>query len=180
MSKYEDFFSNAQDVESRLFSFNEIAASGHVFLQHSRRKDKPQKVLLRILISSSNKPVKAKRIYWGSGSRYIPIGEIQQILWGKYTPNFLSKDKKELNDKLCFSIIGKQRNINLSSINEYVTEFWVKGLSNLTSLKINPETFIQHAHILFAEDSDTSYSSWDDDTHVTLHYRKKNDALGKK
>ena len=186
LSTYEDFFSSAQDVEFHLISFDAIAAFGHVFLQHSRRKAKPQKVLLRIKFkyqlqnSSKVRYVKAKRIYWGSGSRYISIDEIEQILWGKYTPNFLCKDNKELDDNLCFSIIGKQRNINLSSINEYVTEFWVKGLSDLTSLTINPEIFTQHAHILCAEDSDTSYSSWDDDTHVTFHFRKKKHKQGKK
>ena len=174
LSEYKDIFPDEASVELQLQHFVQIAAKGHVFLQHSRRKKQPPKILLRLQM----KDMEPAGIYWGSGSRHIDIPDAS-ILLGCHTRAFKIMDDK-LDDELCFSVVSSKITLNLQSMNKFVTQFWVQGLSKLFKYPwrsgFNFDKFNRSYEKSYVyENSDSSYDSWDDETHVTRHFKLKSD-----
>ena len=115
-------------LKEKLKNFDKIASTGQLFLKYTgKRRRKPQDCIAKVSFDNKYKP---KQISWGSGSRHIDFADILYIAWGHWTPVFQAR-KDELNEKLCFSVVGKQQILDVQARSPEMAELWVRGLRKL-------------------------------------------------
>lgn len=122
--------SEEMSLEDNLMQFEKIAATGQLFAQYFEKRRKPTDRIVKVTFDRTGKP---KRVSWGSGSRHsntINFSDITVIAWGHWTPVFDAK-KDGLNHKLCLSIVGKKKTLDIHGQSKEVVELWVKGLRKL-------------------------------------------------
>eukprot|EP01084_Bolivina_argentea_P197209 337991_1 len=113
----------------KLKQFDQIAAIGNLFIIYKSRKGKKQNRIVKVLFNS--KHIKPDKLIWGSGPRFVEFENILYIAHGHWTSVFHSKDVNVPNDKLCFSVVTKDKTLDLSGENIETVELWVMGLRQL-------------------------------------------------
>eukprot|EP01084_Bolivina_argentea_P145016 254297_1 len=104
--------------------FKQVAKQGQLFLKYlDKRRRKPQDKIIRVRFNSNNEPFE---INWGGCNRLIKWNNISYIAYGLYTLAF--KHRNGLDAKTCFSVIGKNRILNIQALNEKTAIIWVTGL----------------------------------------------------
>eukprot|EP01084_Bolivina_argentea_P148689 259915_1 len=161
---------NCVSLNKDLEQFFDIAAVGQLFNQHYYEKDS-KNVIVKVSFDNGI----AKRIFWGRGSRQIYFNDIEYISSGHLTPTF--REQKNLDPKICLSIVSKAQTLDISASNEWITKLWVKGLRKCCFISMSDkksERFAKiYADTLPEYDSTDSYSSSDDDMHVKRHLKGK-------
>jgi myosin heavy subunit len=119
------------DINEQLKDFPSIAKFGQLFSRHNSRKKshKAQDRMIKISFDARHQPTE---ISWGGGSRHIYWKDILYVQWGFSTPVFAAKkDYLHLDEKLCFSVVAKDRILDLQSHTPEKSELWVKGIRRL-------------------------------------------------
>ena len=115
-------------LAQKLKQFSKIAATGQLFLKYTgKRRRKPQDRIVKVSFDDTGK---AKQISWGSGSRHIEFNDILYIIEGHRTPVFKAR-KDQLDEKLCFSVVGKTQILDVQAQSKEMCKLWVKGLRKL-------------------------------------------------
>jgi hypothetical protein len=115
-------------LKEQLKMFDKLASTGQLFLKYTgKRRRKPQDRIVKVSFDNKYKP---KQISWGSGSRHIDFSDILYIAHGHWTPVFQAR-KDSLDELLCFSVVAKQRILDVQAQTKQMTILWVKGLRKL-------------------------------------------------
>ena len=113
----------------QLNNFSEIAEKGQLFTKYTESKvSKPTECMLKVSFDGKDRP---KQISWVGGPKSIDFADILCIFWGyHWTPAFEGR-RKELEKKLCFSVIGRERSLDIEAHSKEIAELWVRGLRRL-------------------------------------------------
>ena len=174
LSDHKDIVHDDASVKFKLRIFNKISKNPFVFWRYRAYKEYKDKISLAIKYEANGEP---KKIYWGSGSRYM---DFDDIIFASYGHIKRYDDiENGMEHELQFCIVSKQRVLNLQSLSKYVTKLWVKGLCDLIRISeeqsmVSYRRLLNTAmnHYIWANqkyESDMSYDSSDDEAHIKSH-----------
>ena len=123
------YLNDEQMLLKQLKEFKEIAEKGQLFTKYTEWKgSKPRECILKVSFDGQDRP---KQISWIGGSKSIDFADILCIAWGDHwTPAFEDR-KKGLKKELCFSVIGRERSLDIEAQSKEMAELWVRGLRRL-------------------------------------------------
>lgn len=104
--------------------FTKQAYWGEVFIKHGRRGS-PHERNVTLEVTGSD-----LKFDWSSGSLKAHKSEIQ-LLEGKTTPVLQRDTARKSKDYLCFSIVTKDRSLDLEAKSEQTKQQWVSGINLL-------------------------------------------------
>eukprot|EP01083_Nonionella_stella_P249144 861807_1 len=133
--------SYAPTLKERLKTFDKIACTGQLFIQHTSRGGttypRTRDVIVKVSFDHRYRPV---QISCGSGKYHgdvvLKFNDILYVSWGHYTKVFVQK-KHYLNSPACFSVVSKDKVLDLQAHRSNQVdqvELWVKGLRKLLGM----------------------------------------------
>jgi len=125
---YED--ETGEHHTRKVIDFKKEAAHGHMFtVYHPRKNRTPHERFVKMNFSDGN----PKDISWGSGARFIAFEDIKLVVKGCKTKT-MQVWKDQADETHCFSIIGKDKTLDLQASDDHSRDVWVKGICKMLGM----------------------------------------------